>query len=437
MTHEAEKYLDPFIETLGREALTQIQLKKLQLMLDPVLKTNDFYRRKLAEVGVRRPADIQTLDDYRKLPFTTKKELSTDQATNPPYGTNLTFPRQRYIRVHQTSGTTGAPIRWLDTEESWNWWARCWGAVYNAAGVAPNDRIFFAFSFGPFIGFWSAHEGARHVGALAIPGGGMTSVQRVRAIRFNDISVLLCTPTYALRLAEVAVEEGVDLSNSGVRVTIHAGEPGASLPSTKHRIESAWGASCYDHAGATEVGAWGFECRAKAGVHLNEGEFICEVIDPVTGGSASEGELVITNLGRIGMPVIRYRTGDRVRLQTDPCDCERTFRRLEGGIIGRIDDVVIIRGVNVYPSAVEDVVRRFPEVGEFAVDIHRGQTMDEMEIRLETDSAEPNTIAGAVVQAIRDALGLRVAAIPVHRGTLPRFELKARRFTDHRASNAR
>jgi phenylacetate-CoA ligase len=429
---EVTRYLDPFIETLGREALTQIQLKKLQLMLDPILKTNAFYRQKLNAVGVKAPEDVQTIEDYKRLPFTTKTELSIDQTERPPYGSNLTFPLDRYIRIHQTSGTTGEPLRWLDTEESWNWWARCWGAVYRAAGVTAADRVFFAFSFGPFIGFWSAHEGARYIGALAIPGGGMTSLQRARAIVYNDVSVLICTPTYALRLAEVAEAEGIDIANSGVRVTIHAGEPGASLPSTKGRIEAAWGARCFDHAGATEVGAWGFECQAQAGLHLNEGEFICEVIDSATGQAAEEGELVIANLGRVGMPVIRYRTGDHVKLQKQPCECGRTFWRLDGGVIGRIDDVLIVRGVNVYPSAIENIVRRFPEVVEFAVDVYRRQTLDEMEVRLEVSGAAPEGVCAAVAAAIREALGLRAVVRAAPHGTLPRFELKAKRFTDHR-----
>jgi phenylacetate-CoA ligase len=427
---------DSSTETLEREALEQFQLEKLQTVLASVLKTNEFYRKKLSEAGVKASEDIQTFDDYRRLPFTTKTELSADQASHPPYGTNLTYPRERYIRIHQTSGTTGQPLRWLDTEASWNWWAKCWGAVYRAAGVTAADRIFFAFSFGPFIGFWSAHEGARHIGALSIPGGGMTSLQRVRAIYHNDISVLICTPTYALRLAEVAAEEGIDIANANVRVTIHAGEPGASIPATKRRIETAWGAKCYDHTGATEVGAWGFECQAQAGVHLNEGQFICEAIDPATGKPAESGELVITNLGRVGMPVIRYHTGDYVKLVKDRshsrCNCGRTFRRLEGGVIGRIDDALIIRGVNVYPSAIENIVRRFPEVVEFAVEVYRRGTLDEMEIWLEANTPQPVAIADAVTKAIREALGLRAAVKSVEHGTLPRFELKARRFSDKR-----
>jgi len=429
-------YLDPFIETVGREALGQIQLKKLQLIFEPVLKSNAFYRRKLGQAGIRRPEDVATIDEYRKLPFTTKEELSADQISHPPYGTNLSFPRDRYIRIHQTSGTKGEPLRWLDTAESWQWWARCWAAVYTAAGVTSRDRIFFAFSFGPFIGFWSAYEGAQLFGALSIPGGGMSSHQRAKAIVVNDISVVVCTPTYALHLAEVAAEAGINIADSNVRITIHAGEPGASLAGTKSRIETAWGARCYDHAGATEVGAWGFECQAQAGVHLNEGEFLCEVIDPSTGEAAEEGELVITNLGRAGMPVIRYRTGDRVKVDRTPCACGRTFTLLEGGVIGRIDDVLIVRGVNVFPSAIENIVRRFPEVGEFAVNVDRRHELDEMEIQLEVNGADPEAVAGAVARDARDGLGLRIDVNVVPYGTLPRFDLKARRFTDHRRAPA-
>ncbi len=427
--------LENFIETLGRDALEQIQLKRLQVVLDSLLRSNPFYQKKLREAGLQRAEEVRTLDDLRHLPFTTKAELSRDQAETPPYGTNLTFPRERYTRIHQTSGTTGEPLRCLDTPESWAWWARCWATVYRAAGVTERDRIFFAFSFGPFIGFWSAYEGAQLIGALGIPGGGMSSYQRIKAILDHEVTVLVCTPTYALHLAEVAKEEGVDLPRASVNITIQAGEPGASVPATKRRIESAWGARCFDHAGATEVGAWGFECQRQTGLHIHEGEFIAEVLDPQTNRPAVEGELVMTNLGRIGMPVIRYRTGDRVRLSPASCPCGRTYRVLEGGVIGRIDDVLIVRGINVFPSAVENVVRRFPEVGEFAVDVRRRGNLDEMEVRVEVEANAEETAKG-VAQALRNALGLRATVIPVSPGTLPRFDLKARRFTDHRRHGA-
>jgi phenylacetate-CoA ligase len=427
--------LGSFTESLGRAALTDIQLRRLQLMLGAILDRNRFYSKKLGAAGLSRPEQLRTFDDLRRLPFTTKQELASDQLSNRPYGTNLTFPAESYTKIHQTSGTTGEPLRCLDTDDSWRWWTECWTSVYRAAGVTAMDRIFFAFSFGPFIGFWTGYDGARLIGALTFPGGGMSSVQRARAIAVNDISVLVCTPTYALHLAEVADQEGIDLAASNVRVTIHAGEPGASIPSTKARIEKAWGARCYDHVGATEVGAWGFECMEQSGVHVNEGEFIAEVIDPITGEPADEGELVITNLGRLGMPVIRYRTGDRVKLAAEPCRCGRTYARFAGGVIGRVDDVLIVRGVNVYPSAIENLIRQVPEVGEFAVEVYRIEEMDQLDIRIEVPTGDEASVAGEVGKEIHAALGIRAQVNPVPVGTLPRFDLKARRFKDNRQLN--
>jgi phenylacetate-CoA ligase len=271
------------------------------------------------------------------------------------------------------------------------------------------------------------------VGALAIAGGGMTSLQRLHSIVENEATVLVSTPTYALHLAEVARHEGINLAGSAVRTTIHAGEPGANIEGTRRRIEAAWGARCFDHAGATEIGAWGFECARRAGLHLNESEFIGEVIDPVSGEPANTGELVLTNLGRAAMPVIRYRTGDKVEADRTPCECGLPFVRFRDGIAGRIDDVLIIRGVNVFPSAIENVVRRFVEVSEFAVDVRRRGELDEMELRVEVEAGDAQAIAGGLKTALRDALGLRARVSPVAPGTLPRYDLKARRFRDHRA----
>ena len=288
-------------------------LPRLRRLLAEVLESNPFYGPRLRAAGVRCPGDVASMADYRRLPFTTKEDLSLDQAGHPPYGTNLTYPLERYVRVHQTSGTTGRRLRWLDTRAGWDWFTGCWMEVYRGAGVMASDRLFFAFSFAPFIGFWSAFDAAARMGAMAIPGGGMSSAQRLEALAANDATVLVCTPTYALHLARVARDEGLDPAATAVRATIHAGEPGASLAATRARIEQAWGARCFDHAGATEVGAWGFECGEQDGLHLNEDEFVCEILEPGTDRPADEGELVITNLGRIGSPVIRYRTGDRVR----------------------------------------------------------------------------------------------------------------------------
>jgi phenylacetate-CoA ligase len=261
----------------------------------------------------------------------------------------------------------------------------------------------------------------------------MSSHQRAKAILAHEITVLVCTPTYALHLADAAAQEGLDMARSSIRVTIQAGEPGAGLPATKRRIESAWGARCFDHAGATEVGAWGFECEAQDGLHVNEGEFVFEIIDPSTGAPASQGELVMTNLGRTGMPVIRYRTGDRVGLRAGTCGCGRTFRSLEGGVRGRVDDVLVIRGINVFPCAIDNLVRRVSHAGEYAVDVYRRGELDEVQVRVEVGATDegPN-VASKVARELLEGLGLRIAVKAVPRGTLPVFEMKAGRITDHR-----
>lgn len=409
------------------------QLHLFREMLKHVLETNTFYKKKLNEVGITHPDKVQTLTDYQELPFTTKDELSADQVSHPPYGTNLTYPLERYTCLHQTSGTTGAPLRWLDTRESWDWWGKCWRDIYEAAGVTSSDRIMMAFSFGPFIGFWSAYHGAQQLGALTIANGGFSSEQRLRVILSNGITVLVCTPTYALRLAEVAKQLGINLNaDSKIRVTIHAGEPGTSIPATKQRIENCWGARAYDHAGATEVGAWGVMCNPQASVHLNEDEFICEVLNPETENPADEGELVITNLGRVGMPVIRYRTGDYVRLKSVACECGSRHRALEGGVIGRLDDAIIIRGLNVYPATIENIILQYPDVQEFSVRTYRTETLDELEVQIESTHPNPTDTARAVTDAIRNALGLRTIVKIVPHGTLPRYELKSKRFRDER-----
>jgi phenylacetate-CoA ligase len=426
---------DPARETLDRAGLTSHQLNRLRALLDEVVPSNAFYTRKLGG----RPT-IDSLDDLQRLPFTSKAELMDDQAQQPPFGSNLTYPLERYVKLHQTSGTSGkAPIRWLDTSDSWNWWARCWGHVYTGAGVGPGDRVFFAFSFGPFIGFWAAYEGAGCVGALTVPGGGMQTEQRVHALLETGATVLCCTPTYALRLAEVAEQMGIDLSGCAVRATVHAGEPGASVPSVRSRIEAAFGARCFDHTGMTELGATGFTCQAQAGVHLIESEFIFEVINPETGQpvpTGSQGELVATNLGRTGSPLIRYRTGDLVQLDTRPCTCGRTFARLAGGILGRADDMLIVRGVNVFPSAIEGVLREFPEVVEFRIEVSSERSMTEVRVLLELGAgcADGSNVVERVAERLHERLLLRVPCELVSPGTLPRFELKARRVV--RVENA-
>ncbi len=421
-------FFDRELETSGPEAIRARQWDRLSRLAHALVPANPFVTRKWKATGLTSADDLRSWTDFARLPFTRKAELVEDQASHPPFGTNLTYSIERYVRVHQTSGTSGVPLRWLDTQESWDWWARCWGFVLRGAGIGAADRVFFPFSFGLFVGFWAGFEGARALGALAIPGGGQDSTQRLAAIEALGASAVCCTPSYALHLAEVARGRGIDLAKLGVRTLVHAGEPGAGIPSVRARIEEAWGARAFDHAGMTEMGAYGFECAAQAGLHVNESEFIAEVIDPATGAAASEGELVLTNLGRAGSPLLRYLTGDRVRLAERPCECGRTFLRLDGGILGRVDDMLIVRGVNVFPSAIEGIVRRFPAVDEFVIEVYRRSEMDEVRLLVEVEGDGGAPVASAVEEAVRVDLGIRVEVVSVPAASLPRYELKARRL---------
>jgi phenylacetate-CoA ligase len=420
-------------ECLEREALRSLQGLRLAELLAAMIRKNAFYTRKLEAAGVR-PAELRFPDDLARLPVTTKAELVADQDAHPPWGSALGEPIERYTRYCQTSSTTGRPLRWIDTNESWQWVLDCWKAVYRAARVGPGDRVFFPFSFGPFLGFWAAFDAGSQVGAHCVPGGGMSSAMRLGLIEAIGATVVCCTPTYALHLAEVAAAEGRALRDSAVRVVIVAGEPGGSIPATRERIETAWGARVIDHHGLTEVGPLSFECWEAPGfLHLNESRFLCEVLDPGTlepVRDGARGELVVTSLGRSASPVLRYRTNDVVVRRSQPCRCGRTWARLEGGILGRDDDMVSVRGVNVYPAAIESVVRAFPEVVEFRSTVSRSHEMRTLSLEVEPTPSGGNAgdLAARLGRRLREALGLNVPVRVVAPGGLPRFEMKARRF---------
>ena len=426
------RYFEESVETMPRKALEALQIEKLCSMLEQIYGRNRFYTDKLDAAGIH-PDSIQTLDDLKRLPLTSKSELVQAQSDALPFGSNTTFEESAYSRFHQTSGTTGTPLRVLDTPESWDWWGRCWGHVLAGAGLTENDRMFVPFSFGPFIGFWAAVEGAQKINALMIPGGGRDSLQRLHLMKELGATAMCCTPTYALRLAEVAQESSFDLSEIPLRTLIHAGEPGANVPATKVRIESVWNAKCYDHAGASEIGAHSFECEIQPnGTHVTESEFIVEVLNPETlepVPAGEQGELIITNLGRIGYPVIRYRSGDLVVLNQQKCTCGRSFARFEGGVIGRADDMVVVRGVNIFPSAVENLVRQCESVEEFRITVTTDREMGNLAIELElSKNANPESARKTVDQAIQNELSLRPEITLVPSGSLPRFEMKAKRF---------
>lgn len=420
---------------LKRHVISQRQTEALQTLLRTVLPANPFYAAKFEAAGA--PSKVSLLGQfYDRFPFTTKAELAADQKANPIYGTNLTFPLERYTRCHQTSGTSGTPLRWLDTPESWEWMSGNWQTIFRAANITREDTLFFAFSFGPFIGFWLAFEAALKLGCRCLPGGGMSTAARVRAILDHRATAVCCTPTYALHLAEVAAAEKIDLSASNVKTLIVAGEPGGSIPGTRARLESLWpGARVQDHHGMTEVGPVTYECPVRPRVlHVMESAYIAEIIDPATGehvATGQPGELVLTTLGRLGSPLIRYRTGDLVRSALDTqCECGRSELALEGGILGRTDDMVCIRGVNVYPSAVEEILRAQGGVAEYRVQVSRHDALAEIAIQAEPDSsiADPAAFASRIEGALQTAFNLRIPVSAVPSGSLPRFEMKAKRW---------
>ena len=397
--------------------------EKLRALLAEIVPGNCFQTARLAAAGV--DAGVANLADFSaRMPFTTKAELVADQAAHPPYGTNLTHPVERYSRFCQTSGTTARPLVILDTAESWDWLLGNWAHIYRAAGLVAGDRIYFAFSFGPFLGFWTAFEAAAKLGFLCLPGGGLGSAARLRAMIEQQATVLCCTPTYALHLAEVAGAERIDLSKSAVRKIIVAGEPGGSVPAVRAKISAAWnGARVIDHYGMTEVGPVAFQDADSEGVlRVIEDSYFAEVIEPGSGAAVAAGvvgELVLTTLGRAACPLLRYRTGDLVkRLAGEPGFA------LEGGIIGRADDMVVVRGVNLYPSAVDAVVRAVPEIVEYRVEVSRRGALTEVALQVEGEQAA----AEKLTAALTSAFSLRIPVECVARGTLPRFEMKARRW---------
>ncbi|MEK6259330.1 MAG: AMP-binding protein [Planctomycetota bacterium] len=416
--------------------LAEWQVERLRALLEAVVPANPFWTEKLRDAKVD-PRSIQSLDDLSRLPWTTKSELAAEQEAHPPYGRNLTFGPTDYSRLHQTSGTTtGQPLRWLDTPASWNWMLDCWSTIYRWMNLRPDDRLCFPFSFGPFLGFWAGFEGALRQGNLCLAAGGMSSEARLKLILDNRITLLGCTPTYALRLAEVAAAQGIDLPSSSVRAILVAGEPGGSIPSVRSRIEQAWGARVFDHWGMTEIGPLASECDDDPGnLTVLDTECIAEIIDPASDqpvAVGTPGELVITNLGRVGSPVLRYRTGDLVEADASPHSSGRTLLRLKGGILGRTDDMLIVRGNNVFPSSIEAIVREFPEIVEFRIVVSRQREMNHVRIDIEPQphldepacAALPDRVSKTIKQRLQ--FHAEIALAPA--GSLPRFEMKAKRL---------
>src|SRR5215470_12618343 len=415
--------------------MRRLQARKLREQIAHARGHSPFYRRKLT--GTK---PVKTLDDLRRLPFTTKDELKENQAARPPWGDVLAVPLDEVLRIHMTSATTGRPLAFLDTPDDWYGFYHSYARALHAFGVRRKDFVMAAFSYGPWIGYWSGFYAAQDLGCLVFPVGGLSTDQRVDALVTYPITVLGCTPSYALFLAEAAAKKGVDLAkDTKIRITWHTGEPGASIPATRAKIETAFGAKAYDLPGLTEIAAWGFECDAGSGLtHVSEDYCYPEILDerdqPVRPGE--RGELVFTSLYRKAMPLIRYRTRDLVQLADRRCPCGRTLVALEGGVLARLDDMKKVRGVIVYPRRIEEIVRMHQGVDEFQIVFRRVEGLDEIVVRVDpSPRLGPDDRRGmqtTLEETLRLGLGIRAAVELTEPGELPRWDHKARRVKDER-----
>jgi phenylacetate-CoA ligase len=435
-------YWNPRTETLPREQLDELRLRKLRAHVGWTLEHAPWQGRLLRDAGVA-PEDLKSIEDIRLLPFMTRDAWMESQIADPPFGEVLAQPRAAAMRYHTTSGTSGSrPLAVLDGPKDWEWIAEMWCYAFWGFGIRPHDSVFFAFSYGTFVGFWGAHYAAEKIGCLVLPGGNMTTEARVRQIMSTGATVVCSTPTYALRMAQEAQALGIDLASGPVERVLLSGEPAGSIPATKRLIEDQWGAKAADTAGMTEVGTIiMFECdHQPGGAHIIEDHFVEEVVDPATDqpvGYGEEGERIVTSFGRGFVPVLRYRTRDLVcKVPASTCSCGRGFDIYDGGIRGRVDDMKIVRGTNIYPRAIEEIVRSRDGIDEFQIHLYTvGDRRDEIEVLVECPRAagESDPLIAELRRELAEAHeGLRIDVRLAEAESLPRFELKAKRLVDDR-----
>jgi phenylacetate-CoA ligase len=436
-------YWNPKTETLDRARIEELQLAKLRRQCEWAAARSPWYRRRFAADGFA-PDQLASLDDLRRIPILTRDDWMASQEAAPPYGEIPVIGGEGAIRVHTTSGTTGrGPLRALDSRKDWAWIAEMWCYAIWGCGIRPSDTAYIAFGYGSFIGFWGLHYAMEKVGVLNVPGGAQSTEARVLQIVDFGATVVAATPTYALRLAQEASRLGVDLPGSDVSRLILSGEPAGSIPQTKALIEELWGAKAYDTAGMTEIGTiMVFECEHQpGGTHIIEDHVLEEVLDPVSlepVPHGERGERVVSSFGRGTIPLLRYRTGDLVcRVPASRCACGRGFDLYEGGILGRVDDMKVIRGTNVYPRAIEAIVREYPEVAEFQTVISHQGIRDEITLRVELKPDWPADAWPELHDSLHRRLGhahegLNFQIERAGEGELPRFELKAKRMVDLR-----
>ncbi len=424
------------VETLPREKLEELQLQRFKKQMRYVYDRSAFYRRKFDEARITAD-DIRTLEDIQQVPFTVKEELRDSQIECPPWGDFLCVPPEDAVRAFQTSGTTGVPVKILLSKTDWtvHFHEQFMHFMYGY-GLTPSDVLFVPFHFGLHIAWWGFSTALGQEGVLIIPGGGQSSKNRVKNIFEWKATAVCGTPTYIVHLGELAKEMGTPLTESAVRTVVTAGEPGATVASTRRLIEELWGARCYDDIGSTETTNFGYECIFQNGTHVIESMFYAECLDletlkPVKDGEL--GELVLSNLCTESMPLLRYRIKDLVRFDKEKCECGRTFLRLDGGVLGRADDMFHFAGVNIFPSAIENLIREHEEFStEYRLVVPPMTSGRRLKIQVEPATPDvPREVLEKAVMELVDTIRFRLTVTPeveiAKPGELPRFEGKAKR----------
>ena len=437
-----QKYWNPVLETLPEDKIRRLQFKKFKRIFQWTYSHSKFHKNLYAKAGIK-PEDIHSLDDIRHVPKVEKSDMQEIQQKDPfPYGDALCVSLEDVTEFRQTSGTTGQPVYQPDTWQDWEWWAECWSYILWAQGYRPKDRVFIPFGYNIFVAFWAGHYAAEKIGCEVVPGGVLDTQARILKIQELKTTAMMGTPTYMLGMAEIARNKmNIDPSTLTINKITCAGEPGASIPGTKQRLETVWGAHVYDHAGATEIGAWSYECRKQpGGMHANEDFFLIENEDIETGKIITEpgrrGKMIITAFDRYAQPCVRFDSKDIVEWSSAPCPCGRTFRLIKGGVIGRADDITKVKGVLLAPSAVEEVVRAIDGLSsEYEVTVEKIGDIDQITLKIELLPGAENQQTEIEAQLenqlrLKTNLGYKLEFHPF--GSLPRYEVKARRFKDLR-----
>jgi phenylacetate-CoA ligase len=439
---EEQIFWNPVLETLSQERLRNLQLRKFQRIFSWAYDRSRFHRALYDKTGIR-PDDIRSIEDIRHVPKVEKAMMRDVQRKDPfPYGDALSVPLEAVTEFRQTSGTTGQPVYQADTWADWEWWAECWSYILWAQGYRPSDRVFIPFGYNVFVAFWAGHYAAEKIGCEVVPGGVLDTKARILKIQELRPTAMMATPTYVLGMAATAREKmGIDPAGLSIEKITCAGEPGASIQTTKQRMEAAWGAKVYDHAGATEIGAWSYECRAQpGGTHVNDAMFLIEIEDVETGDPIEEpgrrGKMIITALDREAQPCIRFDSKDIIEWAGEACPCGRTFRVIKGGVRGRADDITKVKGVLLSPAAVEEVVRGMEGLGdEYEVVVEQVGDVDRITLKVELKSDAQDLRMG-LEDRLKDELRLKTNLgyhLEFHDyGSLPRYDVKARRFKDLR-----